>query len=62
MYYQSQPGKQSGKITLLYTISDKLREVKAELTEHDYTLPVKTYQEQLPIIFTGELIKKSKYG
>ncbi|MBW4511065.1 MAG: hypothetical protein KME64_31795 [Scytonematopsis contorta HA4267-MV1] len=52
-------GKQSGKITFLCTILDNLREVQAELTEQDYILAIKAYQERLPITCAGELIKNN---
>jgi predicted transposase YbfD/YdcC len=51
----------SGKITLLGVIVDKLRKIQAELTDHDYILAIKAYQERLPIVFTGDLFQENNY-
>jgi hypothetical protein len=48
----------SGKITLLGVIFDKLRLIKTELADHEYILAIKAYQERLPVLCTGDLIKE----
>ncbi|MFB2979313.1 hypothetical protein [Microseira sp. BLCC-F43] len=53
--------KLSGKITLLGAIADKLRKIQVELTERDYILAIKAYQERLPIVFTGDLFQEKNY-
>ena len=47
----------SGEVTLLGVIVDKLRPIYAELTDRDYILALKAYQERLPITVVGDLIK-----
>ncbi len=37
---------------------DKLRKIKTELADHDYILAIKAYQERLPVLCTGDLIKE----
>ncbi len=52
--------KLSGEITLLGVIADKLQKIKTELADKDYILAIKAYQERLPFICTGDLIKENK--
>lgn len=52
--------KLSGEITLLGVIADKLRKIKTELTDKDYILAIKAYQERLPFLCTGDLIKENQ--
>ncbi|NJL80576.1 MAG: hypothetical protein HC917_20395 [Richelia sp. SM2_1_7] len=47
----------SGEVTLLGVIVDKLRPIYTELTDRDYILALKAYQERLPITVVGDLIK-----
>ncbi|NJO30054.1 MAG: hypothetical protein HC874_22870 [Richelia sp. SL_2_1] len=47
----------SGEVTLLGVIVDKLRPIYTELTDRNYILALKAYQERLPIYCTGDLIK-----
>jgi hypothetical protein len=47
----------SGEITLLGVIVDKLRPIKTELADRDYILALKAYQERLPVLCMGDLIK-----
>jgi hypothetical protein len=48
----------SGEITLLGVIANKLRKIKTELFNHDYIFAIKAYQERLPLVVTGDLIKE----
>jgi hypothetical protein len=48
----------SGKIVILGVVIDKLRKIQTELFNHDYILAIKAYQERLPIVCTGDLIKE----
>ncbi|MCW6052640.1 hypothetical protein K4039_21820 [Lyngbya sp. CCAP 1446/10] len=52
--------KLSGEITLLGVIADKLRKIQTELADKDYILAIKAYQERLPFVCTGDLIKKNQ--
>jgi len=52
--------KLSGEITLLGVIADKLRPIKTELADKDYILAIKAYQERLPFLCTGDLIKENQ--
>jgi hypothetical protein len=49
--------KSSGEITLLGIVADKLRKIQTSLGDKDYILAIKAYQERLPILCTGDLIK-----
>lgn len=51
--------KLSGEITLLGVVFDRLRQIKTELADHEYILAIKAYQERLPVLFTGDLIKEN---
>ncbi|MCC3405512.1 MAG: hypothetical protein JGK17_07935 [Microcoleus sp. PH2017_10_PVI_O_A] len=51
--------KLSGEITLLGVIADKLRKIQTELADKDYILAIKAYQERLPFVCTGDLIKEN---
>ncbi|MEC4819800.1 MAG: hypothetical protein SAK29_42010 [Scytonema sp. PMC 1069.18] len=51
--------KLSGEITLFGVVVDQLRKIKTQLSDHDYILAIKAYQERLPVIFTGDLIKEN---
>ncbi|MEG4172387.1 MULTISPECIES: hypothetical protein [unclassified Microcoleus] len=52
--------KLSGEITFLGVIADKLRKIKTSLADKDYILAIKAYQERLPFLCTGDLIKKNQ--
>ncbi len=52
--------KLSGEITLLGVIADQLRKIKTELADKDYILAIKSYQERLPVLCTGDLIKENQ--
>ena len=49
--------KLSGEIALLGVVVDKLRKIQTSLADHDYIKAIKAYQERLPIVCTGDLIK-----
>lgn len=55
----SNTDQQGGKITLLGVVIDKLRKIQTTLADHDYILAIKAYQERLPIVCTGDLIKEN---
>ncbi|NES19174.1 MAG: hypothetical protein F6K41_09640 [Symploca sp. SIO3E6] len=48
----------SGKIVIFGIVIDKLRKIQTELFNHDYILAIKAYQERLPIVCRGDLIKE----
>lgn len=52
--------KLSGEISLLGVIADKLQKIKTELADKDYILAIKAYQERLPFVCTGDLIKENQ--
>ena len=49
--------KLSGEITLLGLVADKLCKIQTSLGDKNYILAIKAYQERLPILCTGDLIK-----
>jgi hypothetical protein len=51
--------KLSGEIILLGIVVDQLRKIQTKLNDHDYILAIKAYQERLPILCTGDLIKEN---
>ena len=57
--HASNTDKLSGEITLIGVIADKLRKIQTELADKDYILAIKAYQERLPILCTGDLIKEN---
>lgn len=52
-------GSTNGKITIVGVILDKLRKIYTHLTDSDYALAVKAYQERIPVICTGDLVKEN---
>ncbi|KYC36633.1 hypothetical protein WA1_43905 [Scytonema hofmannii PCC 7110] len=50
----------SGEITLFGVVVDRLRPIKTELADRDYILAIKAYQERLPVLCTGDLIKENE--
>lgn len=50
----------SGEITFLGVIADKLRKIQTSLADQDYILAIKAYQERLPFLCTGDLIKENQ--
>ena len=51
--------KLSGEITIICPVFDKLRKIKTELKDHNYILAIKAYQERLPIVCMGDLVKEN---
>ncbi|MEC4819298.1 MAG: hypothetical protein SAK29_39415, partial [Scytonema sp. PMC 1069.18] len=51
--------KLSGEITVICPVFDKLRKIKTELKDHNYILAIKAYQERLPIVCMGDLVKQN---
>lgn len=49
----------AGIITLIGCAVGKFRKMQLKLTAANYTLAVKAYQERLPVVCTGNLIKKN---
>ncbi len=49
----------SGEIIMLGVVIDKLRKIQTELFNHDYILAIKAYQERLPVVCTGDLIREN---
>ncbi|MCL1474597.1 hypothetical protein [Argonema antarcticum] len=56
--YTPNADKVSGEIALLGVVVDRLRKIQTELANHEYILAIKAYQEHLPIVCTGDLIKE----
>ncbi|MDF0552575.1 hypothetical protein [Kamptonema sp. UHCC 0994] len=48
----------SGEITLIGLFADKLRKIHTSLADKDYVLAIIAYQERLPVLCTGDLIKE----
>jgi hypothetical protein len=48
----------NGEITLIGIVVDQLRKIKIALHTNDYLLAVKAYQERLPLVVQGDLIKE----
>ncbi|KAF3883743.1 MULTISPECIES: hypothetical protein [Nostocales] len=51
--------KMIGEITLFGVVVDRLRPIKTELADRDYIIAIKAYQERLPVLCTGDLIKEN---
>ena len=49
----------SGEITIVCPVFDKLRKIRTELKDHNYILAIKAYQERLPIVCMGDLLKEN---
>ncbi|MDJ0619983.1 MAG: hypothetical protein QNJ63_25125 [Calothrix sp. MO_192.B10] len=47
----------NGEITIYGVVVDKLQKIKTQLSDNNYILAIKAYQERLPIICVGDLIK-----
>ena len=50
--------KLSGEIALLGVVVDKLQNIRIELSDRNYILAIKAYQERLPVVCVGDLIKE----
>ncbi len=51
----------TGIVILMGVVVGKLRRIKVELKQPEYNLASKAYQERLPVICTGDLIKKGSF-
>jgi hypothetical protein len=49
-----------GTVTLLGVVVGKLRKINVELNEPEYSEAIEAYQERLPVVCTGDLIKEGK--
>ena len=58
MVTQIQLEKAPRTITIMGAVWGKLRKIYARLSESDYALAVKAYQERLPVACTGDIIKE----
>jgi hypothetical protein len=47
-----------GTVTLIGVVVGKLRKINVELNEPEYSEAIKAYQERLPVVCTGDLIKE----
>jgi hypothetical protein len=47
-----------GTVTLLGVVVGKLRKINVELNEPEYSEAIEAYQERLPVVCTGDLIKE----
>lgn len=61
MVIEIQEFDSTGTITLMGVVVGKLRKIKLELKQPEYNLAIKAYQERLPVICTGDLIKEDNF-
>jgi hypothetical protein len=47
-----------GTVTLMGVVVGKLRKINVELNEPEYSEAIEAYQERLPVVCTGDLIKE----
>ena len=50
-----------GIVIVRAMVVGKLQRIKVELKQPEYTLAIKAYQERLPVICTGDLIKEGSF-
>jgi hypothetical protein len=50
--------KLNGEITIYGLVVDKLQKIKTQLKDKNYILALKAYQQRLPIICVGDLVKE----
>jgi hypothetical protein len=53
-------GSMAGQVTMMGCAVGQFRKIYVELTDSDYALAVKAYQERSPVVCTGDLIKQDK--
>ena len=53
--------KLSGEVDLMGIVINKLEKIKTELFDRDYILAIKAYQERLPVLCRGDLVKENNY-
>ncbi|MBD2184114.1 hypothetical protein H6S82_03040 [Planktothrix sp. FACHB-1355] len=51
----------TGIVTLMGVVVGKLRRINVELRQPEYNLAIKAYEQRLPVICTGDLIKKDSF-
>lgn len=51
----------TGNITMIGSVLEKLRHIHVKLNESEYTLAIKAYQERLPVVCRGDLIKEKGF-
>ncbi|HAA33479.1 MAG TPA: hypothetical protein DCE56_44355 [Cyanobacteria bacterium UBA8553] len=47
-----------GNVTIMGFVVGRLQKIHVQLSEPEYTLAIKAYQERLPVICSGDLIKE----
>jgi hypothetical protein len=50
-----------GIVIMMGMVVGKLQKIKIELKQPEYKLAIKAYQERLPVLCTGDLIKKNSF-
>ncbi|MFB2976266.1 hypothetical protein [Microseira sp. BLCC-F43] len=50
-----------GIVVMRGIVVGKLQRIKVELKQPEYTLAIKAYQERLPVICTGDLVKEGSF-
>jgi hypothetical protein len=53
-------GSQTGQVTFMGCAVGQFRKIYVELTDSEYGLAVKAYQERSPVVCTGDLIRQDK--
>ena len=61
MVIEIQELNSTGTVTLMGVVVGKLRKINVELRQPEYNLAIKAYQERLPVICAGDLIKKDGF-
>lgn len=53
-------GSLTGQVTLMGCAAGQFRKIYVELTDAEYSLAVKAYEERSPVVCTGDLIRQDK--
>jgi hypothetical protein len=53
-------GSKTGQVTLMGCAVGQFRKIYVELTDSEYGLAVKAYEQRSPVVCTGDLIKEDK--
>jgi hypothetical protein len=61
MVIQVEAENHPGNIIIIGSILGKLRHIHIKLNELEYNLAIKAYQERLPVVCTGDLIKENSF-
>lgn len=59
MVIEVPPSNVIGYVTLMGVVLGKLCKIRVQLSEPDYHLAFRAYQERLPVVCTGDLIKEN---